>query len=177
MAPAADETLLSPKELDNGKGSFAFAHEDMVSLMRYIWEGSLLPHTRHSYGTAFGLELSQLNKDISAELDSILDSYGKFRSETMRAITAVGKIEGAWTIIGGDLQGIHDLVENDSKHPLNEVITKLDANKIVEKWNAVHDYTTKYISTAFISEVETKDIKQYLKELEEAAKNNTPSSV
>ncbi|KAI9932387.1 hypothetical protein MW887_009900 [Aspergillus wentii] len=391
--PATDDTLLSPKELDNGKGGFAFAHEDMISLMRYVWEGCLLPQTPDSYATTFGFQISDLNKDVSAELDSIIGSYGEIRTtttefrdktwpavvdlaaqirdyagnaggtldssyykaildwvkeycttkddskkaelkanisavvkdqlasidklstnvkstkETLKefdtktqtqsaalnnhkrkvmdllggsegriaalrkqiktnqddlqkdkndydydmtvmyaqisyawipiignipgaitmgvfagkaaammdtihklektisdeqaelaadikldtdihrmdaslqnlvtmikgAITAVGKIEGAWEIIGGDLQGIHDLVKNDGKHPLNEVIARLDGNKIVEKWNGVHDYTTKYVNTAFISEVETKDINQYLKELEDAIKKNTPS--
>lgn len=57
------------------------------------------------------------------------------------AITTVEKLEGAWEIIGADLQGIHDLVQNDGKHPLNNVIAKLDGKKIVGKWNEVHAYS------------------------------------
>lgn len=75
--PATDNTLLSPKELDNGKGGFAFAHEDMISLMRYVWEGCFLPQTPDSYATTFGFQISDLSKEVSAELDSIIGSYGE----------------------------------------------------------------------------------------------------
>ncbi|KAI9370332.1 hypothetical protein BJX61DRAFT_544757, partial [Aspergillus egyptiacus] len=80
--PATDGTLLCPKGLDNGKGGFAFAHEDMTSLMRYVWEGCLLPQTADSYATTFGFQLSDLNKDAKAELESMIGTYGKIRTTT-----------------------------------------------------------------------------------------------
>lgn len=57
-------------------------------------------------------------------------------------LTVIGKLEGAWRIIQSDLDGIHHLVQNDQKHPLIELIAKLDERIIIERWNEVNQYGT-----------------------------------
>lgn len=75
--PATDSTLLSPKDLDDGNGEFAFAHTDMISLMRYVTEGCLLPTTVDAYTTNLGFKTTDLTKEVLTELKSMLGSYGQ----------------------------------------------------------------------------------------------------
>ncbi|KAI1661145.1 hypothetical protein F4813DRAFT_385681 [Daldinia decipiens] len=55
------------------------------------------------------------------------------------AVNTLEKIQGAWSAMSGDLQGLHDLFENNLNNIPPLALEELQLKKIVEYWNQLKD--------------------------------------
>ncbi|KAI1205186.1 uncharacterized protein F4807DRAFT_471205 [Annulohypoxylon truncatum] len=78
-------------------------------------------------------------KIISSDLIGMQTSVQELVKCIQPALSTLEKIQGAWSAMSGDLEGLHDLFKNnlDSIPPL--VLEELQLKKIVEHWNQLKD--------------------------------------
>ncbi|KAI1744548.1 hypothetical protein F4680DRAFT_228100 [Xylaria scruposa] len=78
-------------------------------------------------------------KIMSSDLVAMGTSVDDLVSCIQPAISTLEKIQGAWSAMSGDLQGLHDLFENNLDNIPPLVLEELQLKKIVEHWNQLKD--------------------------------------
>ncbi|KAI1492871.1 hypothetical protein F5X96DRAFT_667231 [Biscogniauxia mediterranea] len=94
---------------------------------------------------------------MSSEIIAMRTSVDELIACIQPAISTLEKIQGAWSAMSGDLQGLHDLFENnlDSIPPL--VLEELQLKKIVDHWNQLKDDVDIFRKNMYMTTVPPRD--------------------
>ncbi|KAL1690570.1 hypothetical protein GGG16DRAFT_125547 [Schizophyllum commune] len=106
---------------------------------------------------------------VISDLGAIGSDVGSILGKIKPAIEVIQKMEGVWTAIANDLKNIKEAVEKDFKIA-NEIVARMEANKLVSKWNDLKDSVDKYRQAAYVSDVTTATLDDLSAQLHEQAK-------
>ncbi|KAI5834572.1 hypothetical protein K523DRAFT_339496 [Schizophyllum commune Tattone D] len=126
---------------------------DKVRQLIKDWEGKVKDETR-----------------IVSDLGAIDSDVGSILGKIKPAIEVIQKMEGIWSAIANDLKNIKEAVQKDFKIA-NEIVAKLEATKLVAKWNDLKDSETvdKYRQAAFVTDVSTATLDDLSAQLHQQA--------
>ncbi|KAL1662886.1 hypothetical protein GGF50DRAFT_103618 [Schizophyllum commune] len=124
---------------------------DKVRQLIKDWEGKVKDETR-----------------IVSDLGAIDSDVGSILGKIKPAIEVIQKMEGIWSAIANDLKNIKEAVQKDFKIA-NEIVAKLEATKLVAKWNDLKDSVDKYRQAAFVTDVSTATLDDLSAQLHEQA--------
>ncbi|EEP78884.1 predicted protein [Uncinocarpus reesii 1704] len=71
-----------PTGVVDDNGTFLLQTVDMLRLMKFIWSGCLLPTTRAQYALRLSFDWSDINSDVSNEIDKMLSTYKEVYNHT-----------------------------------------------------------------------------------------------
>ncbi|KAI1481786.1 hypothetical protein F4774DRAFT_21331 [Daldinia eschscholtzii] len=104
---------------------------------------------------------------ISCDLTGMKDSTNELVKSIEPAINTLQKIQGAWLAMSGDLQGLHDLFENNIDNIPPIILEQLQLKKIVEMWNQLKDDVDIFRKNAYLTTEPPKEtIDDYIKQLD-----------
>ncbi|KAI4527095.1 hypothetical protein K525DRAFT_257482 [Schizophyllum commune Loenen D] len=124
---------------------------DKVRQLIKDWEGKVKDETR-----------------IVSDLGAIDSDVGSILGKIKPAIEVIQKMEGIWSAIANDLKNIKEAVQKDFKIA-NEIVAKLEATKLVAKWNDLKDSVDKYRQAAFVTDVSTATLDDLSAQLHQQA--------
>ncbi|KAL1733773.1 hypothetical protein EV714DRAFT_203972 [Schizophyllum commune] len=106
---------------------------------------------------------------LSLDLKAIGNDLQSVQEKIQPCIKVLETMQGVWSAIAGDLNTIKELLEKDFKLA-NEAVAKLQATKLVNDWNELKVSVDKYRQVAYVSDVSTVTMDEYVTQLHEASK-------
>ncbi|KAI5828601.1 hypothetical protein K523DRAFT_306827 [Schizophyllum commune Tattone D] len=106
---------------------------------------------------------------LSLDLKAIGNDLQSVQEKIQPCIKVLETMQGVWSSIAGDLNTIKELLEKDFKLA-NEAVAKLQATKLVNDWNELKVSVDKYRQVAYVSDVSTASMDEYVAQLHEASK-------
>ncbi|KAL1682859.1 hypothetical protein EV122DRAFT_273844 [Schizophyllum commune] len=106
---------------------------------------------------------------LSLDLKAIGNDLQSVQEKIQPCIKVLETMQGVWSAIAGDLNTIKELLEKDFKLA-NEAVAKLQATKLVNDWNELKVSVDKYRQVAYVSDVSTVTMDEYVAQLHEASK-------
>ncbi|KAL1690589.1 hypothetical protein GGG16DRAFT_55400 [Schizophyllum commune] len=106
---------------------------------------------------------------LSGDLTAIDTDLNGVLALIQPCIHAIQGMKGEWTAISNDLGTIKELLNEDFKRA-SEAVATLEAKKLVADWNDLKESVNKYRDVAFIADVSTVTMDEYVTQLHEASK-------
>ncbi|KAL1716013.1 hypothetical protein EV715DRAFT_206217 [Schizophyllum commune] len=106
---------------------------------------------------------------LIADLTAIETDLKGVQDKIQPSIKVLETMQGVWSAIAGDLNTIKELLEKDFKLA-NEAVAKLQAKKLVNDWNELKVAVDKYRQVAYVADVPSVSMDDYVAQLNEARK-------
>ncbi|KAL1690576.1 hypothetical protein GGG16DRAFT_55333 [Schizophyllum commune] len=106
---------------------------------------------------------------LIADLTAIDTDLKSVRDQIQPCIKVLETMQGVWSAIAGDLNTIKELLDEDFKLA-NEAVANLQATKLVNDWNELKVSVDKYRQVAYVADVPSISMDDYVAELHEARK-------
>ncbi|KAI5892075.1 uncharacterized protein SCHCODRAFT_02732293 [Schizophyllum commune H4-8] len=167
-----------------------YEHDKLVeeTSAAYCWIGLFGLIAAAAVASVYGDKAAKMAKRIDEVRQLIRDWEAKVRDETRLisdlgaistdvgnvltlikpAIAVIQKMIGVWTAIANDLKNLKDTVNKDFKIA-NEIVARMEATKLVDKWNDLAESVDKYRQAAFVSDVSTATLDDLSAQLHEQA--------
>ncbi|KAI5892176.1 uncharacterized protein SCHCODRAFT_01125215 [Schizophyllum commune H4-8] len=107
--------------------------------------------------------------NLSLDLKAIGNDLKSVRDKIQPCIKVLETMEGVWSAIAGDLSTIKELLARDFRSA-GEAMAKLEAKKLVNDWNELKVSIDKYRQVAYVADVSTVTMDEYVVQLHEASK-------
>ncbi|KAK2806232.1 hypothetical protein FQN50_005957 [Emmonsiellopsis sp. PD_5] len=78
-----EKTWEPPGDLQHDDGTFIFLQPDTMALLKYVWEGMMLPTTKEEYCTSLGIVAADIEKaEVWEEVEKVLGTFTQIKTDT-----------------------------------------------------------------------------------------------